>query len=200
MSKFKRMIVSLAVIGMVFSVSDAFAAVAHGTRVSCSLSGKQRIDSAFMDSLFEVYKLEMSCISTSRHPAMAVLRGRRRLPAGAAGLRGLCRGLCGPVRRRAADGRHLPFFPQSHVCGLFCRFYGMRDADPIAGPLRRRPGISNLRPLDHPGGGTMVLGTVRGGLPAVHGAGTALCLAGRISCGLSVSLFNFRNQDVIHHG
>ena len=61
-------------------------------------------------------------------------------------------------------------------------------------------GVSHLRPLDHPGGGTMVLGTVRGGLPAVHGAGTALCLAGRISCGLSVSLFNFRNQDVIHHG
>lgn len=76
MSKFRRVIVSLAIVGMVFSVSDAFAAVAHGTRVSCSLSGKQRIDSAFMDSLFEVYKLEMSCISTSKHPAMAVLRGR----------------------------------------------------------------------------------------------------------------------------
>ena len=76
MSKFKRMIVSLAVIGMVFSVSDAFAAVAHDTKVSCSLNGKQRVDSAFMDSLFEIYKLDMSSKTSSRHPAMAVLRGR----------------------------------------------------------------------------------------------------------------------------
>ena len=61
---------------MVFSVGEAFAAISYDTKVSCSLNGKQRVDSAFMDSLFEIYKLDMSSKTSSRHPAMAVLRGR----------------------------------------------------------------------------------------------------------------------------
>ncbi len=76
MSKFRRVIVSLAIVGMVFSVGEAFAAISYDTKVSCSLNGKQRVDSAFMDSLFEIYKLDMSSKTSSRHPAMAVLRGR----------------------------------------------------------------------------------------------------------------------------
>ena len=61
---------------MVFTVGEAFAAISYDTKVSCSLNGKQRVDSAFMDSLFEIYKLDMSSKTSSRHPAMAVLRGR----------------------------------------------------------------------------------------------------------------------------
>ena len=76
MSKFRRVIVSLAIVGMVFSVGEAFADISYDTKVSCSLNGKQRVDSAFMDSLFEIYKLDMSSKTSSRHPAMAVLRGR----------------------------------------------------------------------------------------------------------------------------
>ena len=76
MSKFRRVIVSLAIVGMVFSVGEAFAAISYDTKVSCSLNGKQRVDSAFMDSLFEIYKLDMSSKTSSSHPAMAVLRGR----------------------------------------------------------------------------------------------------------------------------
>ena len=56
MSKFRRVIVSLAIVGMVFSVGEAFAAITYDTKVSCSLNGKHRVDSAFRGCIYYVSK------------------------------------------------------------------------------------------------------------------------------------------------
>ena len=55
----------------------------------------------------------------------------------------------------------------SHVPGVFCLLPGDGPAHPVLGTAGPGVGVSGVRPLDHPGGGAVVPGDLRGSVSPV---------------------------------
>ena len=99
---------------------------------------------------------------------------------GAAGRSG-CQ-LCASGQGRHEPRRAVPVVAPSDVCGVFCVFYRLCAADPVAAAAGAGAGLPDRGALDHPGGGALVCGTVWAKMAGVLQPGRTIFLMEKKRC------------------